>query len=335
MMLQTSILKRSIYFYVWCIFVSLIPICSVSAKSVSAEQGYLSKVLNIPWGNAEGEIGLKPGDVGGYWVIPVSFAVDTKTGDIVIADRVNSRISKFNAAGKLILSFGIKIRRFYSPMDIELDSQKRIIVFDNEKIQIFDAQGKLLDVLQVPSTTGGPQESLCVDVNDNIYLRQPESILKFTKGQRQPIVYEPQSLAQYGGALITPTGNILSFGGGLMTLSDGTHVIKQARIEAGDALHRIGRRIGIDRDGNVYLYSRHRGQSGESKQNFAIQKMNANGKLIFSKELFDMKSVKYQGESINSLIWKEQRMYVDWDGNVYFLKATPTGAEIWELSTTQ
>ena len=164
MMLQTSILKRSIYFYVWCIFVSLIPICSVSAKSVSAEQGYLSKVLNIPWGNAEGEIGLKPGDVGGYWVIPVSFAVDTKTGDIVIADRVNSRISKFNAAGKLILSFVIKIRRFYSPMDIELDSQKRIIVFDNEKIQIFDAQGKLLDVLQIPSTTGGPQESLCVDV---------------------------------------------------------------------------------------------------------------------------------------------------------------------------
>ena len=333
MILQMSILKRLICL---CILVSLI-----STFSAFAEQGGLSKqvskVLAVPWGNAEGEIGLKPGDVGGYWVVPVAFAVDAKTGDIFIVDEVNSRISKFNAAGKLIFSFsmGGKIKRFYCPMDIELDSQKHIIVFDNEKIQIFDAQGKILDVLQIPSTTGGPQENLFVDVNDNIYLRQPERILRFTKGQGQPIVYESQSLSQYGGALITSTGNILSFGGGLMTLSDGTHVIKQVRIEAGDTWRPYRHRIGIDREGNVYLYARPRGQSDQSKQKFAIQKMNADGKLIFSKELFDMKSVKYKGEFINSLIWKGQRMYVDWDGNVYFLKATSSGAEIWKLSTTQ
>lgn len=300
----------------------------ISASPVSAEEAILTEVLAIPWGDAEGEIGLKRGDVGEYWVVPASFAVDARTGDVVIADEANSRISRFSAAGKLILSIDVRKKaKYYYPMDVELDSQGGIIVFDNEKIQVFDTQGKPLDVLPV---RGGSisQDNIFIDANDSIYLRDPEWIMKFVKGQGQAVVYEQESLAQYGSAIITRTGNILSLRDSLMTLSDGTDIIKQVRVETSHT----GRPIGIDRDGNVYLFARHREQLDKSRQSFVIQKIDTDGKLVSAKELSVMEPVKYQGKSINLRMWEWHRTYIDLDGSFYFLEATPAGAEIRKLS---
>lgn len=319
-----SILRGLVYL---CVFASLIPTCSLSATetiaSGSTGGGTLSQVLSIPWGNGEGEIGLAPGDVGDYWTIPVSFAVVARTGDIVIADAANSRISKFDTAGRLALSFSLETEaRPHSPMDIEVDSHERMIIFDNEKIQVFDAAGRHLEVLRV---RGGSvsQSKLFVDVHDGIYLRDPEWIMKFPSEQAQPIVYEPKSVAGYGGALITPSGNIVSFGTGSMDVSDGMRTIQQTQTDI------AGRPVGVDGDGNVSIFVRLQ-QASKHAQTFAIQQLGLDGRSQLSQAV-SIESAQYQGRPINTRLWDHQRVHVGLAGDVYFLKPTSLGAEIWKL----
>ena len=80
------------------------------------------------------------------------------SGDIWVTDGHrggNNRIVKFTGDGKFLLEVGGGVKsksgdpgKFNDPHDIAMDSQGRILVADrgNNRIQIFDQQGKLLEV---------------------------------------------------------------------------------------------------------------------------------------------------------------------------------------------
>jgi sugar lactone lactonase YvrE len=101
-------------------------------------------------------------------------------GDIFVADghdaRSNARIVKFNKNGKYIKEWG---KHGSGPGDIEIphtlamDSKGRLFEGDrqNNRIQIFDQDGKLLDIW----TQFGRPSGLFIDKNDMIYVADSES----------------------------------------------------------------------------------------------------------------------------------------------------------------
>ena len=99
-------------------------------------------------------------------------AVVSPAGDIFVTDGyVNARVVHFDKTGKFVKEWGelgSKPGQFSVPHSICLDSKGRLYVADrnNVRIQVFDQQGKLLDVwndLIVPM-------SLCISKEDEIWV---------------------------------------------------------------------------------------------------------------------------------------------------------------------
>jgi len=88
----------------------------------------------------------------------------------------HSRIAKFSKDGKFLKQWGrtgSAPGEFYGPHGIAMDSQGRIFVADrgNNRIQIFDQEGKLLDIW----TQFGKPCDVSIDANDNIYVVDSDS----------------------------------------------------------------------------------------------------------------------------------------------------------------
>jgi DNA-binding beta-propeller fold protein YncE len=103
-------------------------------------------------------------------------------GDIFVAeghasnDSANARILKFDRSGNLLLQWGRKGSapgEFDQPHALAMDSKGRLFVGDrgNDRIQIFDQQGTLLDVWYQFSRPSG----LFIDANDVLYVADSES----------------------------------------------------------------------------------------------------------------------------------------------------------------
>jgi len=133
--------------------------------------GRLLMTLGKPGGAREPDHFYQPNDV---LVAP--------NGDIFVAeghssaDSANARILKFDRTGKLITTFGRKGTgpgEFDQPHALAMDSQGRLFVGDrsNNRIQIFDQNGRLLDTWYQFSRPSG----LYIDRNDNIYVADSES----------------------------------------------------------------------------------------------------------------------------------------------------------------
>jgi sugar lactone lactonase YvrE len=101
-------------------------------------------------------------------------------GDIFVADghggNTNARIVKFNKDGKFIKTWG---QKGIGPLDLDIphalamDSRGRLFVADrnNNRIQIYDQDGKLLDSWSQFSRPSG----IAIDKNDKIYVVDSES----------------------------------------------------------------------------------------------------------------------------------------------------------------
>ena len=101
-------------------------------------------------------------------------------GDIFIADghggNSNARIVKFSMDGKFVKTWGKKGTaqgEFDTPHALAFDSRGRLFVADraNDRIQIFDQEGKFLDEWKQFSRPSG----LFIDRNDVIYVSDSES----------------------------------------------------------------------------------------------------------------------------------------------------------------
>ena len=101
-------------------------------------------------------------------------------GDIFVADghggNSNARIVKFTKDGKFIKTWGKKgtaAGEFDTPHALAFDSKGRLFVADraNDRIQIFDQEGKFLDEWKQFSRPSG----LYIDRNDVIYVSDSES----------------------------------------------------------------------------------------------------------------------------------------------------------------
>jgi len=120
-----------------------------------------------------------PGDGPDTFNQPSAVAI-APNGDIFIADghggNTNARIVKFTRDGKFIKTWGKKGTahgEFDTPHALAFDSQGRLFVADraNDRIQIFDQEGKFLDEWKQFSRPSG----LYIDRNDVLYVSDSES----------------------------------------------------------------------------------------------------------------------------------------------------------------
>ena len=149
-------------------------------------------------------------------------------GDIFVADGhggdTNARIVKFAPDGKFITTWGRKGSapgEFDTPHSLAMDSAGRLFVADrgNDRIQIFDRQGKFLAEWK----QFGRPSGLFIDRNDTLYAADSQSGEKFNMSYRQGI--------RIGSVT---DGKVVAF------ISD-----------SGPAPH-MPEGVAADRDGNVY-----------------------------------------------------------------------------------
>jgi tetratricopeptide (TPR) repeat protein/DNA-binding beta-propeller fold protein YncE len=108
-------------------------------------------------------------------VTPVALAFD-KSGALWVLDKRRSRVSKLDAAGNPVLSFGSDGRRngqFDEPGDLAISSEGNIYVADtgNSRIQAFSSDGVFFKVFD--SAVGGKLKkptALSMDGRDNLYV---------------------------------------------------------------------------------------------------------------------------------------------------------------------
>jgi sugar lactone lactonase YvrE len=131
-------------------------------------QGKLLMTLGKAGGAPEPDYFYQPNDV---LVAP--------NGDIFVSEGhggANARILKFTKDGKFITAFGKKGSgpgEMEQPHALAMDSRGRLFVGDrsNNRIQIFDQSGKLLDTWPQFSRPSG----IYIDANDTIYVADSES----------------------------------------------------------------------------------------------------------------------------------------------------------------
>ena len=125
-----------------------------------------------------GEAGT-PGNDATHFNGPTAVVV-ARNGDIFVADGheadSNNRIVKLARDGTFITSWGGSgslFGQFLVPHALALDSRGRLFVADrdNNRIQIFDQEGKLLDVW----TQFGRPSGIFIDANDTLYVSDNQS----------------------------------------------------------------------------------------------------------------------------------------------------------------
>jgi sugar lactone lactonase YvrE len=113
-------------------------------------------------------------------------------GDIIVADghggETNGRIVRFDKNGKFIKAWGKPGSgpgEFDEPHGLAIDSQGRIFVADraNNRIQIFDEDGKLLDTWK----QFGRPSGIAIDASDTLYVADSQSSDKLNPGFGQGV----------------------------------------------------------------------------------------------------------------------------------------------------
>jgi DNA-binding beta-propeller fold protein YncE len=133
---------------------------------------------------------------GGPFNLPTDIDV-APNGEFFVTDGYgNARVHKFDASGKLLLSWGepgSAPGQFNLPHCVWIDRHGRLLVADreNDRVQVFDQNGKLLSVWPVKLV--GPAV-IYVDQNDIVY------IVEHNSGMLSVLTLDGERLAQWGDA---------------------------------------------------------------------------------------------------------------------------------------
>ena len=161
------------------------------------ERGMGHQVIKI---NQDGEVLMRlgesgvPGDDTTHFNGPAAVLV-APNGEVWVSDGHrggNNRVMKFSSDGELLLQLGGGVQdtsresgRFNDPHDLKMDSQGRIFVADrgNNRIQIFDQDGELLDIW----TQFGRPSGIWIDADDTIYVADGMSGEQWNTGWQRGI----------------------------------------------------------------------------------------------------------------------------------------------------
>lgn len=161
------------------------------------ERGMGHQVIKM---NQEGEVLMRLGEAGvagddGIHFNGPAAVLAAPNGDVWIADGHrggNNRVMKFSSNGELLLQLGGGVQdtsresgRFNDPHDLKMDSQGRLFVADrgNNRIQIFNQQGELLDIW----TQFGRPSGIWIDPNDKIFVADGMSGEQWNRGWERGI----------------------------------------------------------------------------------------------------------------------------------------------------
>lgn len=160
------------------------------------KEGYRSDT-GVPDDDLSSNAWKKVTHAGGPFNLPtdIAFAPD---GSMFMSDGYgNARVHKFSADGKYLFSWGEPGNapgQFNLPHGVWIDSRGRVLVADreNDRVQVFDQQGKLLDIWATEFT--GPA-FFYVDEDDIVYIAEHNG------GMVSIVTLDGQRLARWGGPI--------------------------------------------------------------------------------------------------------------------------------------
>ena len=208
----------------------------------------------------------------GQFTAPADAEINTATGEIWVADRVNNRIQKFNGKGEYLSQFGSEGSgngQFKSPAAIAIDAKGNLWVADlgNKRIQKFNSKGEYLLKCGSQGTGNGQFSiwgpgSLAVDASNNVWVADSSGrVQKFNEACEFQ-----KAVGSYGtgnGQFIESTG--IDISAGKVWVSDWASNRVSVFNEAGEFLSKFGSEgagngqfkqpdgVEVDSKGNVWV----------------------------------------------------------------------------------
>ncbi len=231
-------------------------IFSVSLYSQQWEFERMWSVLDQPW----------------YFSFPYGIAVDTKTGNVYVADTDNHRIQVFTSTGGYIMkwgSYGSGNGQFSYPSGVSVDGSGNVYVADtsNNRIQVFTSTGGFITKWGSRGSGNGEfygPYGVSVDGSGNVYVADygNDRIQKFSStgeyitqwgsyGSGDGQFYGPYgvSVDSSGNVYVADTDNhrIQVF------TSTGGYIMKWGSYGSGDGEFNGPSGVSVDSSGNVYV----------------------------------------------------------------------------------
>jgi DNA-directed RNA polymerase subunit RPC12/RpoP len=116
--------------------------------------------------------------------LDIRVAVDG-LGNIYALGRFNGAVFKFTRDGKFVTRFGSQFDepgQFRSPTGIAVDGQGRVYVNDSWGIQVFDSDGRYLDLIEVD----GPAFALAFNDQDELFVAARHKVIKYVLREPEP-----------------------------------------------------------------------------------------------------------------------------------------------------
>ena len=338
-------LFASLVFFIFS--VSLI--MTSSAFAAGNQQYKPTTIIDVKWGNAPEEFGLREG---GETSGAKTFSLD-KDGNIYIFDTVKSNIKKYDLYGSYIGNIG---DNNIVGTSFAVGGSGEIYVLENyrHRIHVYSGSGELINDFPIPNEIElieGYDQKITLDDQDNLYVNNFQVQYHIGKKQNGSMSMIPVKnvLNKEGGFKgfgknvgNIPESKLMHKREGLKSRSKANRLIKVRRkntyeasvyllTEAGNKVKEItmntsgkfGAVLFKEQDASGYVYVETERITGDNKGHLDVRKYDEGGNLI---SIFEIPNDYY------TTMYK--KIEINKTGDVYQLLTTPDGVKIikWEQS---